>query len=216
MSTVRSNQGDVASTTSASSYASTVLVHSSSSQSQQHQHQQPIPQQRQVAFVERLIFNFEGSVGHNALFLADVDNDGCIEFVIGSVWGTLSIFKFRGSNPYFSCSGLGSISCILVDKVGTRKTNVLCVVSAEGEAHFFDLTSRTTTTTTTTTTTATAILATTAIMVSVTTFLHNPAPRCRGAPALQVAADTSARPGLRSTGREEHPDGAGRSPAAFC
>ncbi|KAJ2719775.1 hypothetical protein GGI07_005000 [Coemansia sp. Benny D115] len=51
---------------------------------------------RTVSLSSRLQWSFRGTVLPGALATGDVDNDGCKEFVVGSVQGELAIFRGRG------------------------------------------------------------------------------------------------------------------------
>ncbi|KAJ2599472.1 hypothetical protein H4R99_003703 [Coemansia sp. RSA 1722] len=51
---------------------------------------------RTVSLASRLQWSFRGTVLPGALATGDVDNDGCKEFVVGSVQGELAIFRGRG------------------------------------------------------------------------------------------------------------------------
>ncbi len=53
--------------------------------------------------------------------LGDVDNDEDNELIIGSLDGTLAIFKGCHRDPWKICSDLGSISCVVVGGI-TRKS----------------------------------------------------------------------------------------------
>ncbi len=85
---------------------------------------------RSVSFVERLELDFQGNHFCQALSLGDVDGDGVSffckqylfyiilnglsqlnEFIIGSVDGTMAIFKGNGSSkPWRIAKGLGTVS----------------------------------------------------------------------------------------------------------
>ncbi|KAJ1728072.1 hypothetical protein LPJ61_004234, partial [Coemansia biformis] len=51
---------------------------------------------RTVSLSSRLQWAFRGTVLQGALATGDVDNDGCNEFVVGSVQGELAVFRGRG------------------------------------------------------------------------------------------------------------------------
>ncbi|KAJ2402373.1 hypothetical protein GGI23_000762 [Coemansia sp. RSA 2559] len=51
---------------------------------------------RNISLSSRLQWAFRGSVLPGALATGDVDNDGCKEFVVGSVQGELAVFRGRG------------------------------------------------------------------------------------------------------------------------
>lgn len=48
---------------------------------------------RAISLVKKIEFEFAGNVSRNALTLGDVDNDGCIELIIGNNEGEVAIFK---------------------------------------------------------------------------------------------------------------------------
>ncbi|KAJ2376125.1 hypothetical protein H4S02_008016, partial [Coemansia sp. RSA 2611] len=51
---------------------------------------------RTLSLSSRLQWAFRGTVLPGALATGDVDNDGCNEFVVGSVQGELAVFRGRG------------------------------------------------------------------------------------------------------------------------
>lgn len=57
---------------------------------------------REISLVNKLEFPFMGNVTRNALTLGDVDNDGCMELIIGNNKGEVAIFKVIFNSHLFS------------------------------------------------------------------------------------------------------------------
>lgn len=47
----------------------------------------------EISLINHLEFDFSGSVVKKGIALGDVDNDGCIELVVGNDNGEVAIFK---------------------------------------------------------------------------------------------------------------------------
>lgn len=78
----------------------------------------------------------------HAICLADVDNDGQYELVVGSTQGELAIFKGRESEePWREAAGLGFITAVGVGDLFSQGSNVLAVVSGCGWLNVFRLSS---------------------------------------------------------------------------
>jgi hypothetical protein len=78
-----------------------------------------------------------------AILLADVDDDADFELVIGSLDGSLCVYKGFLSDdqgPWLKSSGLGSVTCLAVGPLflGTTAQQLLACTS-EGALHIFDL-----------------------------------------------------------------------------
>jgi hypothetical protein len=71
---------------------------------------------RQVTLTDRitLLFENKGTIAQNALLLDDVDNDNYVEFIMGSIYGSLVIYKFRNTQPVYRCDHLGTV-CVSID-----------------------------------------------------------------------------------------------------
>ncbi|KAM9230114.1 KICSTOR complex protein ITFG2 isoform 2-T2 [Dugong dugon] len=81
---------------------------------------------RSVSYVQRVAFEFSGSLFPHAICLGDIDNDTLNELVVGDTSGKLSVYKNDDSRPWLTCSCQGM--------------NLVVAVSAEGWFHLFDLT----------------------------------------------------------------------------
>lgn len=68
---------------------------------------------RAVSYVERLEFDFPGSVFKNAFLFGDVDNDKCEELVVGNEAGDVFVFKGTSSKCWRRASDLGMVSFTL-------------------------------------------------------------------------------------------------------
>lgn len=67
---------------------------------------------RAVSFVERLEFDFPGSVFRNGLAFGDVDNDNCNELVVGNECGEVCIFKGTSNKCWRKACDLGMVPYI--------------------------------------------------------------------------------------------------------
>ena len=55
----------------------------------------------EISFINRIEFDFSGSVVKKGIALGDVDNDGSNELVVGNDNGEVAIFKVRKNESYF-------------------------------------------------------------------------------------------------------------------
>lgn len=85
-----------------------------------------------------LVLRFTGTVQQNAICLADVDNDGRNELIVGNSDGTLAVFKDLSEEPWRVCHDLGMISAICVGDVRNDGTNVLVVIDGSGWFYILD------------------------------------------------------------------------------
>lgn len=92
---------------------------------------------RSVSFVENLQLEISDNLFNEALLLADVDNDGDGELVVGQINGELSIFKGSYTKPWRSCLHLGMITCVGVGDLWNQRENLLFCITAEGWCHIF-------------------------------------------------------------------------------
>ncbi|RIA86729.1 hypothetical protein C1645_807668 [Glomus cerebriforme] len=100
---------------------------------------------KSICLVERVKWKFAGNMNPHAFDFGDVDNDKDNEFVIGNLKGELSVFKgisaANDGQPYVTCSGLGTITCVAVGDIRNSGKNSIVCVNAEGQCHIFDITS---------------------------------------------------------------------------
>lgn len=70
---------------------------------------------RQVSLTDRTTFFFEdkGTVLQNSILTHDFDNDDHIEFIMGSIYGSLVVFKHKNMEPVYRCDHLGTV-CLLI------------------------------------------------------------------------------------------------------
>lgn len=70
---------------------------------------------RQTALTDRATLYFEnkGTVLQNAILTHDFDNDNELEFIMGSVYGSLVIFKNKNLEPVYRCDHLGTVRMLL-------------------------------------------------------------------------------------------------------
>lgn len=92
---------------------------------------------RSVSFVENLQLEVSDNLFNEGLLLADVDNDGDCELIVGQINGELSIFKSGSSKPWRSCYHLGMITCVGVGDLWNQDENLLLCITAEGWCHIF-------------------------------------------------------------------------------
>lgn len=95
---------------------------------------------RSVSFVENIELEFNGNLFNDALLLADVNNDGKNELVVGSVDGELLVFKGEFSfKPWKSFKHDGMITCIVAGDLLNTGKNVLMSITADGWSYVFDV-----------------------------------------------------------------------------
>ena len=92
---------------------------------------------RSVSFVENLQLEISDNLFNEALLLADVDNDGDSELVVGQINGELSIFKGSSTKSWRRCLHLGMITCVGVGDLWNEGDNLLVCITAEGWCHIF-------------------------------------------------------------------------------
>ena len=92
---------------------------------------------RSVSFVENLQLEISDNLNNEALLLADVDNDGDSELLVGQINGELSIFKGSSAKPWKRCLHLGMITCVAVGDLWNKGENFLFCITAEGLCHIF-------------------------------------------------------------------------------
>eukprot|EP01060_Flectonema_neradi_P020633 TRINITY_DN2814_c1_g1_i1.p1 TRINITY_DN2814_c1_g1~~TRINITY_DN2814_c1_g1_i1.p1 ORF type:complete len:446 (+),score=80.50 TRINITY_DN2814_c1_g1_i1:42-1340(+) len=81
--------------------------------------------------LERVEFLLEGSPGSQGMALGDVNGDGNIELVVGSVDGSLSVYRHTLNKACFSISKLGTILCVAIVTLSDDGVFIV-VLSAEG------------------------------------------------------------------------------------
>jgi hypothetical protein len=94
---------------------------------------------REVSFVKRLKFDFNGSVTKRALVIGDADNDRQNELVCANLQGDLAIFKGRNPNRFGCADNLGMVTaCAIGDLINSGK-NFVAAINMEGWLFIFDV-----------------------------------------------------------------------------
>ncbi|GAM27919.1 hypothetical protein SAMD00019534_110950 [Acytostelium subglobosum LB1] len=94
---------------------------------------------RHISLVDRIVFNWKGNVFRRAITLADVDNDGDNELIVGSLEGNLTIFKGIDKHPWKVANNIGSITCVAVGDLLDSHRNLLVVISSEGICNIYNV-----------------------------------------------------------------------------
>jgi len=92
---------------------------------------------RSVSFVQRWKWKWSGNITNESLKIGDLDNDGNNEFVIGSITGTVGIFK--GQMLWKSFENLGTITAVAIGDVWNNGNNSLIVGTGEGQCHIIEI-----------------------------------------------------------------------------
>ncbi|KAJ9056307.1 hypothetical protein DSO57_1034525 [Entomophthora muscae] len=105
---------------------------------------------KSVSLVRRLEFQFKGNLHPNAIALGDVDHDQLSELVVGTLSGCLYIYKSisdlnnnstpMGTSipPWRTCSGLGTITSVVIGDIRNIGRNSIICINAEGGCYMFD------------------------------------------------------------------------------
>ena len=88
--------------------------------------------------LERVEFPLGGSPGSQGMALGDLNGDGNIELVVGTVDGMLSVYKHTLSKALYTINRLGTILCISIMKLCPDSTFIV-VLSAEGWCRLISL-----------------------------------------------------------------------------
>ncbi|XP_043237067.1 KICSTOR complex protein ITFG2-like [Amphibalanus amphitrite] len=94
---------------------------------------------RTVSFVGHVDLEVHGGVSPSALTLADVDNDGENELVVGTETGELYIFKGLQTQPLCHVSDLGLVSAVCCGPLISPDRNTLAAISGNGWIHMFEV-----------------------------------------------------------------------------
>jgi len=92
---------------------------------------------RSVSFVQRWKWKWSGNITNESLKIGDLDNDGDNEFVIGTITGTVGIFK--GEMLWKSFENLGTITAVAIGDVWNNGSNSLIVGTGEGQCHIIEI-----------------------------------------------------------------------------
>lgn len=93
---------------------------------------------RTVSFVPHLDLEVDGGkVLPHALLLADVDNDGGNELIVGTTEGCLYVFRGHKTTPCCKLTGLGFVTCIAVGDIRNEGKNSVILLNAEGICYVY-------------------------------------------------------------------------------
>lgn len=88
-----------------------------------------------LTFLDHYDFEVPGHVYKNAVALGDVDNDKEIELIVGTMEGTL--FVYKGSQEIEHIDGLGIITSVGVGDLMNCGSNALVIITGEGWCHVY-------------------------------------------------------------------------------
>ena len=93
---------------------------------------------RSVSLVDKLEFDFQGTIYRHAIAFGDVDGDDENELAVCNTSGHLFLFKGKLSKPWRICNDdLGCITTIVVDDVTNCGYNSTLCLNAEGRCLIF-------------------------------------------------------------------------------
>eukprot|EP00002_Diphylleia_rotans_P025415 TRINITY_DN5021_c0_g1_i2.p1 TRINITY_DN5021_c0_g1~~TRINITY_DN5021_c0_g1_i2.p1 ORF type:complete len:196 (+),score=27.96 TRINITY_DN5021_c0_g1_i2:43-630(+) len=93
---------------------------------------------RRIAFMDRFVVDHVGNIAaRSCLTLCDVDGDGEIELVAGSLNGRLSVYKNRQKSPWITVTGLGMISSVAVGDIQNCGKSNIVIITADGSCRIF-------------------------------------------------------------------------------
>lgn len=94
---------------------------------------------REIVLVNKLIFEFRGSIAKRALVVGDADNDQRNELVCANLQGDLAVFKDKNPQPYAHASDLGMVTACLIGDVINSGKNYVTAINTEGWLFIFEL-----------------------------------------------------------------------------
>lgn len=94
---------------------------------------------RSLSYVQRVSFDFPGTLFPHAICLGDADNDSLNELIVGDTSGKLHVYKNDDSKPWITRTCVGMLTCVGVGDICNRGRNFVVAVGAEGWFHLFDL-----------------------------------------------------------------------------
>lgn len=90
---------------------------------------------RSVSLVEKLEFDFKGSLFKNAICLVDIDGDGGNELCVCNTNGDLAVFKGNMSQPWRIHSNMGCVVVLCHGNFRCGTEQLLCSIDTQGWAH---------------------------------------------------------------------------------
>lgn len=94
---------------------------------------------REISLVNKLKFDFQGSIAKRALVIGDADNDQRNELVCANLHGDLAIFKDRSPEKYAYTSDLGMVTACLIGDVTNSGRNHVAAINTEGWLFIFEV-----------------------------------------------------------------------------
>lgn len=94
---------------------------------------------REISFVKRIKFNFNGSVTKRALVIGDADNDQQNELICANLQGDLAIFKGTRPHSFAFANNLGMVTACTVGDVLNSGRNFVTAINMEGWLFIFDV-----------------------------------------------------------------------------
>ncbi|XP_031653327.1 KICSTOR complex protein ITFG2 isoform X1 [Oncorhynchus kisutch] len=94
---------------------------------------------RSLSYVQRVSFDFPGTLFPHAICLGDADNDSLNELIVGDTSGKLHVYKNDDAKPWITRTCVGMLTCVGVGDICNKGRNFVVAVGAEGWFHLFDL-----------------------------------------------------------------------------
>lgn len=94
---------------------------------------------REIVLVNRLVFDFQGSIAKRALVVGDADNDQRNELVCANLQGDLAVFKDKSPDRYAHATDLGMVTACLIGDVINSGKNYVTAINTEGWLFIFEL-----------------------------------------------------------------------------
>eukprot|EP00727_Mastigamoeba_balamuthi_P010909 m51a1_g6440 putative integrin-alpha fg-gap repeat-containing protein 2 (144) ;mRNA; f:377623-378206 len=92
---------------------------------------------RQVSLVSKFVLDAPGNIFKRAICLGDLDSDGVNELVVGTLDGSLYVYK--NSSKLCELNSLGTIIHVAVGDVLSRAKSSIVAVTAEARCHVLEL-----------------------------------------------------------------------------
>lgn len=93
---------------------------------------------RSVSLVDKVEFDFQGTIYRNALAFGDVDGDGWNELAVCNTSGHLLFFKEKSPKPWRVCNdNLGCVTTVLVGDATNCSSDSTVCLNTEGRCFIF-------------------------------------------------------------------------------